>query len=285
MLKQSRVTHAAVLPQAINFSQHSKVGSRKSSSIFLFIFMAYKIPIDANIIFHPDLDMLDHTIWLNILLRCQREKTVKQFKGGNKIYEIALEQGQAVISVAKFAEELRINRKTVIKKVEKISVNYEKVELQRKPYGLLISVKNYLSIIKMDKQGNYKGTTEELQGSTIRNQSVESVESGGDARARKAPPEDSKEKQTDVPTTPDLTAQPHIVLSNALKEHMGIDEWVDRQHEEKYSKELRRIFDKIGNEEFTRRIDELLDDKYHSTRMNEIKYVYFQMAGYKSKIN
>lgn len=247
--------------------------------------MAWKIPIPVDV-FYPDsgMDALDRAVWFEIIGRCKKDPQVLNLRAGNKCYTVTLQPGQVVFNVSNFADSLGINRKLVKKVIENISIKYEKLDIDGTPFGLIVTVKNFLQIIKLDNDGTTKAQRRNNDRPTNKEEEREREKEGENARARKAPLEGSQEKeQSYVPTTPPIRTTPHG--SKVLKDYMGILEWVDPENEIRCAKDLELLEDEIGIEEFNRRFQELLADPWHSKRFNEIKYIYLQMRSYKSKIN
>lgn len=71
-------------------------------------------------------------------------------------------------------------------------------------------------------------------------------------------------------------------MLEALKQRIGIDDFADSQKWQRiYGKHCFNLMRKIGKDEFVMRLDNLLVDEFRSKRMNEIRYVYEQLKGYK----
>lgn len=246
--------------------------------------MGWKIPIDTDI-FSKELYLgaLGRAVWLEILGNCKREPTTVTFYSGKKRYSVVLGVGETVFNLSDFCRETGASRKRVLSTLRIINTNFQELDIEGKPFGYIIKLKNYLDIIKMKNERNTKGDQKVSEGNSYYiGEECKSDKRGENARARKAPL-GFKDDQGDVCTTPPVPATPYG--SKVLKDYMGIKEWVDPQNEIQCAKDLEFLEDEIGIEEFNRRFQELLADPFHSKRFNEIKYIYLQMRSYKSKIN
>ena len=70
-------------------------------------------------------------------------------------------------------------------------------------------------------------------------------------------------------------------MLTALKQTIGIEAFVDSRIERNMAKHCLGLLNKIGKDEFRRRLDHLLSDSFHSQNCNKIKYVYNNIKGFK----
>lgn len=66
----------------------------------------------------------------------------------------------------------------------------------------------------------------------------------------------------------------------ALKKTIGVNAFIDRSIERNISKHCITLLNKIGTEEFTRRLNVILQDPFHKKNCNKIKYVYNQILAF-----
>lgn len=221
--------------------------------------MGWKVPINTDLIDHPELTPLDHAIWINIILRCQRKPAMKTFKAGKKTYNIKLGVGQMVFNMREFAIRSGKNRRSIMVGLNRIQQTYQQMHQQAKPFGLLITVLNYDEVVSF-APANAPPNEPASAPPYIRNK--KRIRGGGE----RAPLENQENN--------DLKA------SISLKKELGIDSWVDSRLENEYSLKLATLYQELGSNEFTKRFRELAADAWHRKRFNEIKYVYEQIAGY-----
>lgn len=69
-------------------------------------------------------------------------------------------------------------------------------------------------------------------------------------------------------------------MLDALKRTIGIDAFADSSIERNIAKHCVTLMDKLGVEEFRRRLDIILDDGFKRRNCNRIKYVYNEIKGF-----
>jgi len=96
----------------------------------------------------------------------------------------------------------------------------------------------------------------------------------------------TKEIDTKVSTTKVDYRNPEISqMLEALKKHVGVDSFVDSRIERNIARHCISLMQKIGPEEFRRRLDFLLDDAFMAKNCNKIKYVYNNIKGFREPKN
>jgi len=133
--------------------------------------MAWKQPIDTAILNDQALNAFDRSVLVEILLRCQNiDGEIPPFWHGNKRILLYLKRGQMVFRVTQFANELQVDPKRVRKSIERLRNRYIEMEIESKPFGLIISVLNYDIITKMESEmeneRRMKGERKENERST-----------------------------------------------------------------------------------------------------------------------
>jgi hypothetical protein len=99
---------------------------------------------------------------------------------GNKRIRVELERGQCLLNVARFSRETGWGRKLISKSFEIISKWHTELHTEAMSFGLIITVKDYDKITKMDSEGATKDNARTTQGQrkdNSKNKSVKSVES------------------------------------------------------------------------------------------------------------
>jgi len=136
-------------------------------------------PTDLNN--DENLTFLERSLFREILSLCQNKKKLLRFVHANRDYSIELNRGQCVLKVSKIAKELKIGRKKVRRSIEILQKWYNGMDIKAMPFGLIITVKGYDDIVKMDNGMDNKGTIKAQwrhnKGTTNKNvlESVKSV--------------------------------------------------------------------------------------------------------------
>lgn len=144
---------------------------------------SWKQPVPTDINFKPEFTFLDRAIFREILCLCQREDTVLQFIHADRHYVYPIRRGQCILKISRIARELEIDHRRVRRSVEIISKWYSQLESKAMPFGLVVTVKDYDNLIKMDNGMNSSGKvavkSKESSGRPKESvKSVKTVESG-----------------------------------------------------------------------------------------------------------
>jgi hypothetical protein len=150
--------------------------------------MSWKQPIPTSI---TSLDTVTEIVLSYILLRLRKEDMTapKEFWHGNKRHLVKLEKHQCVFAVDRFCRESGVSKKRVKKSLEiiqnlqideKTQINWT---INRKSFGLIMTLKNADEVMKMEKQkdnqtessGKSEGNQTESSGQAS-NKSVENVQ-------------------------------------------------------------------------------------------------------------
>ena len=121
----------------------------------------WKQPTPTDIRHNESVDLLSRLIFFDILNGCQNSEYHKVYYHGNKRVDIILERGQYLFNVSKYARELNTSRKTIQKCLRIISKWYTELNIERRAFGLIVTVKNYDELTKMNNEGDNVGTTKE----------------------------------------------------------------------------------------------------------------------------
>lgn len=74
------------------------------------------------------------------------------------------------------------------------------------------------------------------------------------------------------------------LMLTALKQTINIEAFVDSAIERNMAKHCLSLIEKIGSEEFKRRLEGLLEDDFQSKNCNKIRYVYNNIKGWKDPV-
>jgi len=140
---------------------------------------SWKQPTPTDIQYDNRFTALGRAIFREILALCQNSDTVINFIQGNKHYSVELKRGQCIFKVSKFAKELKIDRKLVSRNLENLSKWYSQMDIQGMPYGCIVTVSSYDSIVSMDSQKDNQWTMkgQSVDNERTSNKSVKSVKS------------------------------------------------------------------------------------------------------------
>ena len=73
-----------------------------------------------------------------------------QFVHAEKYYSVEVKRGQCILKISKIAKELKIDHKRVRRSIEILSKWYSQLESKAMPFGLIVTVKNYDKLVKME---------------------------------------------------------------------------------------------------------------------------------------
>lgn len=145
---------------------------------FAFFVMTWKQPTPTDGKYNSNLSIMDWMIFCYIWNFVRNEDGVEEFWHGNKFFSVELKRGQCIFKILPTAESLGIGRKKVRKCIEKLSKWYTEMDIEREPYGLLLSFKNADDLfdmdIKMDNNGTSTGHQRDIKG-TANKKNVKNV--------------------------------------------------------------------------------------------------------------
>ena len=109
----------------------------------------WKQPIPVSVHKNENVDMLSRMLFFEILTLCQNQPFHKVFYHGNKRIDITLSRGQCLFNIAKYERELKIPRSRIEKCLKVLNEWQIEMQIERKPFGAIITVLNYDKIVKM----------------------------------------------------------------------------------------------------------------------------------------
>jgi hypothetical protein len=109
----------------------------------------YKKPTPTDVININRLDFLSRALFREILAMCRNEPELDVFISGNKQFSVNLERGQTILKVGKIAKELGISPDKINNRLKIINEIYTEIDIQGMPYGSIVTLKDYDSLIKM----------------------------------------------------------------------------------------------------------------------------------------
>ena len=119
----------------------------------------WKQPTPTDIRNNENIDLLTRLIFLDILNGCQNEDYLLIYFHGNKRVTIPLKRGQYFFQVKKYADAIECDRRKIEKSLEIISNWYTEMQIERTPFGLIITIKDYDSLIRMHNETHNECTT------------------------------------------------------------------------------------------------------------------------------
>ncbi len=129
--------------------------------------MSWKQPIDTTVLKWP---VLERLIFCELMLRARNEDSViPSFWHGNKYYSnVFLKRGQCIFKVSTFSSEIGGNQKRT-RAALKCLINRGVIrELNRKPFGFIVTINNYDDWVSMSNQsGNQSGTQKQIKSKSI----------------------------------------------------------------------------------------------------------------------
>lgn len=137
----------------------------------------WKQPVPTDINDDPNLTFLDRALFREMLCMAQNKDTLLQFVHSERHYSVPLKRGQVILKVSKIAKQIGMDRKKVTKSIEIVSKWYTELDIKGMPFGLVITIKDYDNLTKMDNGMDNDGTIEEQSKNNRRtsNKSVKSV--------------------------------------------------------------------------------------------------------------
>lgn len=268
----------------------------------------WKVPIYADTVDHTYMGIIEEGLMSIIWKRARRTPSVEAFWSGNKKFVVSLSVGQMILKISDISKQSEVSRFKLHKALDnlKLFLKSEKtyssvkgsvevsLDFEPKPYGLLVSVKNYLEAVQFSSsfkgsvegsvQSNLKATSKQFKSKlTTSNERVERVEN------EKSVESASFKTSTDVLVSDKPTATEKNVYGNveingmlsALKARVGIDDFADTSKWSRvYAKNCLSLMHNLGKPEFIRRLDKLLEDDFHRKNCNKVKYIYYNIKGF-----
>ena len=139
----------------------------------------FKKPIPTDIINIPQLDFLSRALIREILSMCRNEPDIEVFWHGNKRFAVSLNRGQMILKVRNIAECFGISSDMIKKRLKIINEIYTEMSFEGKPYGTIVTAKDYNSLIKMVDVSETKTKTKQYRNqneASTSNKIVKTVE-------------------------------------------------------------------------------------------------------------
>jgi hypothetical protein len=115
-------------------------------------YSGWKQPIPTDIRQNTSIDILSRMLFYEILSGCQNSDYHIVYYHGNKRIDLELKRGQFLFVVTKYANELKIDRRIIEKCLKVINEWYTELLIERKAFGLVITIKDYDEIVKMQNE-------------------------------------------------------------------------------------------------------------------------------------
>lgn len=120
--------------------------------------MSWKQPIDTNIFSIEGCTAFERSVWFEIIMRAANEPRVERFYHGNKNIAVELNRGQMIFRVSQFALEQGVDRKRVRNAIEFLQKWYNEMDIETRPFGLLITIDSYDELVKMNSETHNERT-------------------------------------------------------------------------------------------------------------------------------
>ncbi|MDD4135847.1 MAG: hypothetical protein PHN66_02125 [Candidatus Shapirobacteria bacterium] len=156
----------------------------------------YKKPIPTDIIGIPQLDFLSRALIREIISMCRNEPNVEVFWHGNKQFSVNLERGQMILRIKNITKELHLSSNLIKKRLKMITEIYTEMKFEGKPFGTIVTVKDYDSLVKMVSISESKSEPKENRKQNECSTSNKTVETDKNNIYRKNFSKDPYEKLT-----------------------------------------------------------------------------------------
>ncbi len=80
----------------------------------------------------------------------RREPGIENFWHGDQSFSVSLERGQCIFKMRQIARETKVDRKRLKKSLNRVHGNYTPIEMEKKPYGLLLTFKDADKMLQME---------------------------------------------------------------------------------------------------------------------------------------
>lgn len=121
-----------------------------------------------------DIDLLGQLLFLYIVNQTRNEDGFVSFWHGNKSYEIELKRGQSIFAIGRIERELKIGRKRIERSLNALK-RYTEMELEAKPFGTIVTMKDWDNITKMELEKQFNSNSIATREQFNSNTSKESV--------------------------------------------------------------------------------------------------------------
>lgn len=139
----------------------------------------FKKPIPTDMINISQLDFLSRALTREIISMARTVPEKEVFWHGNKMFSIDLDRGQMILRINNIAESLGISSDMVKKRLKTINEIYTEMEFEGKPFGTIVTVKDYDSLVKMVDISETKTKTKQYRNQnepSTSNKTVKTVE-------------------------------------------------------------------------------------------------------------
>lgn len=179
----------------------------------------WKQPTPTDIRHNENVDLLSRLLFFDILNGCQNKPYHKIYYHGNKRIDLELKRGQYLFVVSRYARDLGISRRNIEKSLRIVSKWYTELHIERKPFGLIVTVKDYDELTKMHNEMQIKRKTNVKRTLNERKSNNKSDKSGKSEESDKETSNDEDKKSYG---NKDLVALKKSLIRNYPKPLGGI---------------------------------------------------------------
>jgi len=137
----------------------------------------WKQPTPTDIRYNENIDVFTRSVFYEFWPMVRREPGIENFWHGNRYFSIELQAGQCIFKYTKFADEMKNSNERVKKSLEILSNYYTELEFEAKPFGLVITVKDWEELIKFEPELKSEAKVRQKRGKSEANTSKENVKS------------------------------------------------------------------------------------------------------------
>ena len=121
----------------------------------------YKKPTPTDIISIPQFDFLSRSLFREVFSMCRNEPGTEMFWHGNKQFTIDLTRGQMILKIDKIARELGVSKTKISERLKTINKIYTEMIIEGRPFGCVVTLKDYDSLIKMESVSDSKSLSKQ----------------------------------------------------------------------------------------------------------------------------
>lgn len=139
----------------------------------------FKKPIPTDMVNIQQLDFLSRSLIREILSMCRNDLSTEVFWHGNKRFSVPLDRGQMILRINDIAKGFRISSDMIKKRLRIINEIYTEMNFEGRPFGTIVTVKDYDLLTKMGNVSETKNKTKQYRNQNkafTSNKTVKTVE-------------------------------------------------------------------------------------------------------------
>lgn len=116
----------------------------------------WKQPTPTDIRYNENINEITRAVFYEFWSMVRREDGIVSFWHGNKFFTIELKRGQCIFKYTSWAKGMELDNRKVRKSLEILSKWYTELQIEARPFGLIITVKDYENLVKMQTETESK---------------------------------------------------------------------------------------------------------------------------------